>query len=77
MIARTKRTKQSVRVGDWVKTERGQLFEVERVVPLDKSVLGPSTFGPNYSGYHGSALACAVVEIRRAGSGRRPTKGDE
>lgn len=76
MIARTKRTRQSVRVGDWIRTERGRIFEVRSIHDVEKQWLGPTGYGPRYFG-DGSALACAVVEIRRAGSGRRPTKGDE
>ena len=78
MRALAKRTKQSVRVGDWIKTERGRIFEVARIVDEDERYMGPSDYGPNYmDDLVGSALACAVVEIRRASSGRRPTKGDE
>lgn len=78
MIARATRTKQSVRVGDWIRTERGRIFEVVRIVDEDARYMGPRDYGPRYmDDLVGSALACAVVEIRRASSGRRPTNGDE
>ena len=68
MQAIAKSTKQSVKIGDWVKTERGRIFEVVDVLGVDKRVLGPSSYGPHYIGEGGgSALACAVVEIRCGG----------
>ena len=71
MIARAKRTKQSARVGDWVKVP-GWIFEVAEVQQLRALFTRPDQFGPYYvSPTGGKALACAVIEIRRGAT--RPT----
>lgn len=65
MKTRTKRAKQSARVGDWVRTERGLIFEVTRVAPIRATFASDQNYGPVYYGDSETALACAVVEIRR------------
>lgn len=56
-----------LKVGDWVRTEKGRLFEIARIVDLSTMRLGGNQYGPEYiSEWDGSALACAIVEARRS-----------
>ena len=63
----SRRTKTAVRVGDWVKTERGRLLEVVAVQEIRATFADSRNYGPHYIGADGSSvLACAVVEVRRS-----------
>lgn len=68
MNVRARRFKQAAQVGDWVKTERGVIFEITKVVHVRPEHVGRGDYGPIYYGdtHNASAMACAVVEIRRA-----------
>lgn len=66
MKAHTKRTRQSVKIGDWIRTERDNIFEVVEIHSLHAAFVRPDTYGPMYMSADGArCLACAVVEIRR------------
>ena len=66
MRVQTKKAKQAVRVGDWVKTERGHVFEVVALRAVRQETLHPNDYGPLcVAESEQTALACALVEIRR------------
>lgn len=55
-----------LRVDDWVQARSGRVFRIAAVVPVTATLCAPGDYGPRYVDENGgSALACAVIEVRR------------